>query len=88
MYEISAPHQNEIIIIASNFKLYDGDEDDDGDADDKDGDDNDDDNANGDDDDNGNGDNIVDGSSLKGVRTLSGTVVGSDLTSNRKSLVK
>ena len=62
MYEISAPHQNEIIIIASNFKLYDGDEDDDGDADDKDGDDNDDDNANGDDDDNGNGDNIVDGS--------------------------
>ena len=41
-----------------------------------------------DDDDEENGDNIVDGSSLKGVRTLSGTVVGSDLTSNRKSLVK
>ena len=31
-----------------------------------------------------NGDNIVDGSSLRGVRSLS-AVVGSDLTSNHKS---
>ena len=34
--------------------------------------------------DDGNGDNIVDGSSLKGVRSLS-AAVGSDLTSNHKS---
>ena len=40
-----------------------------------------------DDDEDVNGDNIVDGSSLKGVRTLSGAV-GSDVTSNRKSFTQ